>query len=212
MMMQYKGYWWPEGADRGAFLVEKDHLEEIDWFLGHVDRRDCVIQAGGNTGIYPLNLALNFRHVLTVEPDSRNFRCLQKNMDVRDSLGRVDARMAAFGDDEGYGKIIEVEPGNCGAHRIGMAKEGEGIPILTIDSFGLDPNAIWLDVEGYELQALKGAVETILRSSPVIVLEMKQLGRVYGYDDTETATFLTGLGYSLADKRANDYVFKRNMA
>lgn len=211
-MMEYRGFYWPEGAVRGSYLVEKDHEEEIAWFLAHVKGRDCVIQAGANVGLYPLKLARHFRHVLTVEPDSRNFACLQKNAEGFDRSGHFDARCAAFGEEPGTAKIIEVEPGNCGAHRIGVSKDGEGAPILSIDSFGLSPDAIWLDVEGFELQALKGGVDTIFRSSPVIVLEMKQLGRIYGYDDEDTTAFLEGLGYSCADQRGNDRVFKRSMA
>jgi len=44
---------------------------------------------------------------------------------------RIDLRRAALGETEGYAKVIVVEEGNCGAHRMGPSSEGERV--LTID-------------------------------------------------------------------------------
>jgi FkbM family methyltransferase len=207
-MRQLAGYWWPETDSRGSAIISRDAEGDVAWVLENVDGRDCIIQAGGNVGVYADVLALHFKHVLTVEPDDENFKCLQANLAVRNPPNPIDARKAAFGEAPGVCKVIQVEANNCGAHRIGITNDETGTVILPIDSFNLNPDAIWLDVEGFELQALKGAVETIERCKPVIILEMKQLGRLYGYDDADTEQFLGFMGYSCVARHGNDKLFK----
>ena len=61
-----------------------------------------------------------------------------------------------------------------------------------------DVDLMIIDTEGYELNVLKGAVETIKKFLPVIVMEIhknKDLTSRYGYNKFENAKFLTNLGY-----------------
>lgn len=45
------------------------------------------------------------------------------------------------------------------------------VDVLTIDSFGLKPKIIKLDVEGSELEVLEGASETLQRTRPILLIE-----------------------------------------
>ena len=66
---------------------------------------------------------------------------------------------------------------------------------LTVEA---DVDLMIVDTEGYELNVLKGAVETIKKFLPVIVMEIhknKDLTSRYGYNKFENAKFLTNLGY-----------------
>src|SRR5207248_2423763 len=51
-----------------------------------------------------------------------------------------------------------------------VADEGIEVPIATVDSLGLHPDFIKIDVEGYEPQVLRGARQTI-KGSPIILFE-----------------------------------------
>ena len=60
---------------------------------------------------------------------------------------------------------------------------------VTLDSYGIDDlNFIKMDVEGHELEALKGAEQTLLNNSPMIKLEMSK-------HQQETFDYLRELGY-----------------
>lgn len=69
--------------------------------------------------------------------------------------------------------------------------------IIPLDSLGLDPFFVKIDVQGYELSVLKGGAETIRRSRPIILMEsinedhmkfLSQFGyRVYAFDPTRGA-------------------------
>jgi hypothetical protein len=60
-------------------------------------------------------------------------------------------------------------------------------------------DAIFLDVEGYELRAIQGAAETIKRFRPVLVLEENICCRRYGFDQGDLGAYLARhFGYRLA--------------
>ena len=80
-----------------------------------------------------------------------------------------------------------------GTHAGGHSKVGEVghlCPVVTIDGFDISDLAlIQLDVEGFELKALKGALKTIARLTPAIAIED---------NSGNCASFLTELGYAFA--------------
>jgi hypothetical protein len=69
----------------------------------------------------------------------------------------------------------------------------------------VDVDFIQLDIEGFELRALKGAAETITRSHPVIMVEQKGLGERIGDTDTEVVAWLERMGYCARGVINNDH-------
>jgi hypothetical protein len=88
---------------------------------------------------------------------------------------------------------------------------GEGLtPTLMIDDIGLTRcDLIHLDIEGFELFALRGAVQTITTFSPVIVLEESGHGLRYGIQHGDIANWLTVHGYSQIGNVQGDIVYGR---
>lgn len=208
MIVQHDGWWWPQSDSKARPVILRDRDVSIDRMLMHTRGRDLIVQAGGNIGVYPIALADHFQRVVTAEPDPVNAECLKRNIEARDSLKRVETHEAAFGQHETACGVVEVERFNCGAHRVSV---GNGpLKMVTIDSLSLPAcDAIWLDIEGAELLALRGAVETIAKFSPVIACEEKGLGAPYGVRDGDIARFLGFYGYEQIDQIGRDKVFKR---
>src|SRR5581483_871522 len=76
---------------------------------------------------------------------------------------------AALGHESGFTGLERQYYDNVGMHRI---KDNGPIPVVALDSMNLPAcDLLALDVEQYEVHALRGAYETIERCSPVIVCE-----------------------------------------
>ena len=71
----------------------------------------------------------------------------------------------------------------------------EKVSVTTLDSFGFTDIALLkIDVEGHEMRVLKGALETIRRERPVILIEIEQ--RHITFPIQEYFTFFKNEGYS----------------
>jgi len=87
---------------------------------------------------------------------------------------------------------------------------GEGtIPMITIDSLKLnDVDLIKIDVEGYEMEVLKGAVNT-LDSVRYLMIELNNNTKKYGSSNIEIESHIASLGYKLLIDQWPDKVFYR---
>ena len=174
------GLIWP-AADTICYDCIIQDIPFLREAVGYCTQHRTVIQAGGNAGMYPVELADHFDRVFTFEPEPLNFFCLERNTA---HLVDVQAINGVLGDSREPVSISGWEP-NCGSYEV----SGDGdIQQLVIDDIGLtDLDFIQLDVQGFEGRALKGAIDTIQRSHPVIMLEE-------GYGTTPLALLKT-LGY-----------------
>ena len=78
-----------------------------------------------------------------------------------------------------------------------------------LDSFKFsDVDFIKIDCEGYEHRVVRGAVETIKRCTPVIIVEQKahKLQQNYGTKGVPAVDFLLALGYVTKKVMSGDYI------
>jgi len=95
--------------------------------------------------------------------------------------------------------------GNVGAYTV---KPGGILPTMRIDDLGLDAcDLIYLDVEGSELNALRGAAVTIDRYKPVIAIEENELCEQFGVSRGEVGLWLQTFGYREIARSHNDIYF-----
>lgn len=157
-----------------------EKLKEYGFGPGHI-----VVQAGGNWGYWPRRLADTFSLVYTFEPDHACFTCLTANTSNYPNVVRFQA---ALGSDRGCVNITQDED-TTGNGRV----DGAGhYPTLRIDDLALGGcDLIYLDVEGRELAAIYGALETVRDFRPWIIFEACK-----AYDPAhETEEFLRELDY-----------------
>ena len=82
------------------------------------------------------------------------------------------------------------------------------IDLRTLDSFKFtDVDVIKIDVEGFEIQVLKGAEQTIKKCKPIIQIEANSAGKRYGVDKKDILNLLTELGMRRIEKRWPDQVW-----
>jgi FkbM family methyltransferase len=132
-----------------------------------------IVHAGTFFGDFLPALAENHR-VWAFEPNTESYRCAVKTVELNGL--DVTLRNAALGAERGEGLLAVTRPDGHpiggGSHLVDRPGQTEEVSILTIDeAVEGHIGAIQLDVEGHEQQALMGALETIKRCQPVILVE-----------------------------------------
>jgi FkbM family methyltransferase len=177
----------------------------VKTILTYCRRRRLVIQAGGHLGIWPAALSVKFKRVLTFEPIMENYQvCL-------DAIQADNVRIypTALSNTRRGRRITPSLKRYSGSAFI---KDDGDIFILTkrIDDLPLEDmvllDAIVLDIEGHEIEALEGGAETIARQRPVIVCEdnakserIRGKGALFAY--------MSKIGYKKAARHGDDYIF-----
>ncbi len=174
----------------------------IELFKKYVNEGDTVIDLGGHIGTHTIALSKLVGPsgtVHTFEPQVKIFTELLVNTYLN-GCDNVTPHHAAVGASEGQTFMMRPNQTNEGMTKIGS--RGEPVSMKTVDSFNIkNVSLIKIDIEGYELEALKGALETVKRDRPVLIIEVFKDAR---FD--EKMDFIKGLGYVVSHTSANDYL------
>jgi len=200
---------WPDydAAPERTHAYVLKHLPDVDMTVAAAAHHGLCIQAGGHVGLWPLNLAESFDRVLTFEPDPALFECLKKNTA---KASNITAERFALGAATGSATMRTDK--KAGSWAIDAAGTVE-VSVVTIDNT-LEArgwprcDAIVLDIEGYEVEALKGAAATIERFRPV--LHVEELGP----HRAKSAAFMKSIGYVERARAGRDglYVHESDLA
>jgi FkbM family methyltransferase len=158
-----------------------------DFLLTRFKEGKAFVDVGANVGAYSLRAASRGMKVYGFEPHPGNVKVLRRNAEANHLS--IDLFEYALGSSEG-----EVKLSKMGA--ISRITEGDGIPvkIRTLDSFDLPAaDLMKVDVEGHELEVLKGAMKTLERFHPQIVIEMHHW--IGAESEAELFDILTDIGY-----------------
>lgn len=184
------------------------------------------LDIGGNRGFAIESILMNSKKlpIYSFEP---NVHLAMKTSSRFKNNSRVKIFDIGLGDEEGefdlfipfyrgfmFDGLASFEPGNAEAwlrkylycynhkHLVVCKRKSR---IRRLDNLDLNPFFIKLDVQGYELKALKGGVRTIERAHPVLLIEGVRKG-----DDI--TVFLKDFGYDLFRYSDRDKAFIHNEA
>jgi len=163
------------------------HIAEIDirtQFWRGFKPGDCVLDAGHGFGAYSLPPAALGAKVWAIDPEGvdGDYRGFVLTCEANDWFGgRMSVRQAFLGK--------EFKAAAPGANSSGVCET------WTIDSFKRPFTHINLDTEGAEPDILLGAVETLRKHKPKIILEDHLFIRATIADECEK--FLSQFGYKL---------------
>lgn len=182
-------------------------LASLQAVLKLVSGRTACVQAGANLGVFPKYLAKSFRAVYVFEPAQALFPMMVANAPEPNII----RFQAALGEMPGLvGTSCSRRKHGPGPIHAGLTHiDGEGIiPTLCLDDLSLPVlDLLYLDLEGFELYALRGALQTIARCRPVIAVEINQNIGFYGLDGDEVRALIVAMGYQPATTIKSDEVF-----
>lgn len=180
----------------GSWIEELGTIHHDPWMRDQVCRHikpgDVVVQGGANIGTLTRAMLDAGATVIAFEPNFAAFECLRCN------CPEAFAYPVALSDEHEW-RAIHVDTANAGATHIGSVQTLRGgVPCNAIDYYEASPALILIDIEGYEVRALRGAAETIARCKPVIICEVNRgaLERA-GSSDVELLELLESYGYTV---------------
>jgi FkbM family methyltransferase len=189
------------------FPIANYQQTTIDAAYRHVKKFDCVIDVGANIGLFSVRFSKEFNQVISFEPTSINFECLQENIST---LNNIKTYKLGLGEVESTEIIsLPAESNNCGAFSIIDFNNHPGdvltetVTINTLDSYNLKPDLIKIDVQGFDLNVLKGSINTINTYKPIIISEIENIKKRYEFFD-----FFESVDYELAESIKRDYIWR----
>jgi hypothetical protein len=170
---------------RAATFWEKEPTT-IAWIKSLADTNDLLWDVGANIGLYSLYAASLNIVVTAFEPVQEYYDRLCQNIECNRLGGTVSPQRAALADED---------------------KEVKGVELIRADTFvgsgNLPPDYVKIDVDGAELQVLRG-MEKTLKSVKGLAVEITDLA---------CGTFLYDNGFVLDDefnklkRRLDDYMY-----
>jgi FkbM family methyltransferase len=170
-----RGMKWIAGAAAGqgkglSVVVNRSEALQLRVARSIVSRSDTAFDVGANVGVYTLLFARYSRRVFAFEPLPRNVRYLHRTL----QLNRVsNATIVPWALSDGVG-LTSLREGSNAA--LGTLDPSGGQPCATtscdafVSTYGVAPDVMKVDVEGAELSVLQGAVDTLNRARPTILL------------------------------------------
>jgi len=137
-----------------------------------------AIDVGANIGAHTIALAKQagtIGFVIVFKPQRIVFQTLCANLAIN-SIVNVDAHHAAVGGDQGFVRVPELDYGqraNFGGLSLIGIVEGRRVPLVRLDDTVRIPrlDLIKIDVEGMELDVLRGADQLLQRYRPFLYVE-----------------------------------------
>lgn len=166
---------WP--AFRYFTLYDPDMIVEVDVFRRLTSARRRLFDIGAHYGLFTLVFTSRSEaEAVAFEPSPEAYAVLSHN--ARLNPGRrirtIDAALGA--------SKATVEMAYEGTHLVATELSGGDpshsvrMPLSTVDSyvdrFGVAPDVLKIDVEGYELEVLRGARSLLATARPLVFLEI----------------------------------------
>ena len=173
----------PKNADQE--IDSSDEVGEMAFLKSKViGSGDVVFDCGGNHGWTSILFSKwigNTGKVVTFEPNIRNVKIIQKNLEIN-NINNVVVEFKAVGASQGKVKIFRKSNASVIPQDwITMLISGnllyglDEVELIALDRYveqnQILPTAIKIDVEGYEIEVLKGA-KNVLQTLPKLGIEI----------------------------------------
>lgn len=213
----------------GKLLPEQDLINFARKELS--DSTKSFVDIGAHIGSYTFELATSFNHVHSFEPAQEAYNYLCSNVILKGLTRKTTTYNVAIGSSKKKEVfcVREIDGGTSGLPLfdenneavVGHNESSYPVNVETLDSFKLtNVGLLKIDVEGYELDVLKGAVKTLIRNNyPSILFECNymigchpdNLEETFESAQKKLFVFLADLGYSISHiKESEMYIARRS--
>jgi FkbM family methyltransferase len=205
-MKQVAGIYLPDGeAHMPDYLTQSGGVyqpRQLNRSLAFVTNWQTAIDIGAHVGMWSKFLVQKFDRVVAFEPMPQMRACLERNV----VSPRLQVVPIALGDKHGA-VSFRYDEAHTGATHVDSKQPGL-IPIGKLDDYQLtNVGYIKIDTEGFELNVLEGARQTLLENKPVVIVEDKFHGvKHYGQKPYASIELLESLGAAVLDRVVDDFI------
>jgi len=177
MKLINNSYFIPEEMEQ--YLGDNYALPEnliINWCIEQIDVDKRFIDIGAHIGTYSWSVAPHCKEVHAFEPTTHNYNIMCANLANLNLSDKVVTHNIGLSSQEGTLTFHERDK-DGGTNGFDTPHLGEGkkydLSVKTLDSFNIeDIGMIKVDVEGHELEVLKGSTQTLQNNGyPPILFE-----------------------------------------
>jgi FkbM family methyltransferase len=151
-------------------IVAGSREPEFMWILREEAVGKLGIDLGANLGYTTLNMSRGMQEIVAIEPDKRTRNLLKMNVRENGLAGKIRICSFAVSDKSGSQSIYYTDKPNLtmlcepSLDKRKLYSKGK-IKTKTLDQLGFIPDFIKMDIEGFEVEVLRGGMNT-LSSSP----------------------------------------------
>lgn len=202
------------------YLEQFEHYQEAqrNRALSHVKNWRLAIDIGANIGLWSKDLSRFFDHLICFEPNKFCIDYLKKNID----LNKSTINSFALGS-KNETKDLLIHSTNSGASSfINKTKTGYDnksnpvygefsvetktldVEVKKLDNFNyINIDFIKIDVQGFELEVLEGAIKTLDNNDPILCIEEDSP------NDSQSLKFLEDQNYEIIDIINKEHILKK---
>jgi FkbM family methyltransferase len=204
-----------EAIDFSIFLLGSFEPQVVAMYRRTIPKGSTIIDIGANIGAHTLPLALcvgKRGRVVSVEPTKYAFERLREQVSANPDLPHVTLVQAMLMASSEATLAHEIPaswplktPEGAHAQHAGVGKSTSGAKVMTLDALVAEldlPSVdfIKLDVDGFEVEVLRGGRQVLAKFRPTIFFEYAPyLLAEKGYDSAEMMDLLGQRGYRIAD-------------
>jgi FkbM family methyltransferase len=175
-------------------------FEDMMFALHLLEKDDVFIDVGANVGVYSIMLSAEKQaNSFAFEPIPETFKILETNVKINNLENKIKIFNIGLGKERN--KIKFFSNLDVSNHVISN-QEVTGENVITLDISPLDdlsisePVCMKIDVEGFEMEVLKGA-NSLLKSKSLnaIIIELNGSGLKYGVKDIDIHNYLLNYGF-----------------
>lgn len=190
------------GVELSLFQTGTYEKGTLYFIASYLNRGDCFVDVGANIGlmsIFASQCVGNPGKILAFEAHPETHQLLQENIALN-HVKNIENFNFALGNEAGKATIYDNWNVNRGGSSLVIHSEnstGFEVDVKTLDEViqnDFQPKMIKIDVEGFEFQVLKGAVNTIKNSKPILIIEFS-VSRDNQYDPFEMIDFIERFGF-----------------